>query len=339
MKRIVLASLVLILALALPATAFAGGLYDSRVVFGGSFTLRSGEILDGDLAILGGAAVLQKGSTVEGTVAVIGGNLDANGEIDGDLVVVGGNATLGANAVVRGDVWKIGGNVSRGTARIEGDYYEGEGLDIPYNFDNFSFDFTETFRGFPGGWVSTQARVIGYLFQSFMLAALAVLVVIFWPNPTSRVASTVIGQPLAAGGIGLLTIVLAPILLLLLMITICLIPVSIIGIIILVVAVVFGWIALGLEIGKRLAIALDQEYQPVVMAGLGTLILGLVVNGINFIPCVGWLAPFLVSAVGLGGVVLSRFGTQTYVISAAAVPAEVEAIVEVPPPDEPEEES
>ncbi|HEY46092.1 MAG: hypothetical protein AMJ88_12525 [Anaerolineae bacterium SM23_ 63] len=338
MKRIVLGSLVLILALALPTTAFAGGLYDSRVVFGGSFTLRSGETLDGDLAVLGGAVILQKGSTVEGTVAVIGGNLDANGEIEGDLVVVGGNATLGANAVLRGDVWEIGGNVSKGTARIEGDFFEGEGVVFPFDFGDFNFDFTRTFRGFPGGWVSTQTRVIGYLFQSFMLAALAVLVVIFWPKPTSRVASTVIGQPVATGGIGLLTIVVAPILLVLLMITICLIPVSIIGIIILVVAVVFGWIALGLEVGKRLGIALNQEYQPVVMAGLGTLVLSLVVNGINFIPCVGWLAPFLVGAVGLGGVVLSRFGTQTYMISAAPVTTE-EAIVEVPPPDEPEKES
>jgi predicted DNA repair protein MutK len=123
------------------------------------------------------------------------------------------------------------------------------------------------------------------------------------------------------------------------MITICLIPVSIIGIIILVVAVVFGWIALGLEVGKRLGIALNQKYQPVVMAGLGTLVLSLVVNGINFIPCVGWLAPFLVGAVGLGGVVLSRFGTQTYMISAAPVPTGEEAIVEVPPTDEPEEQS
>jgi hypothetical protein len=346
MKRLALASLVLILVFALPATAFAGGLYDSRVVFGGDFTLYSEDVLDGDLAIFGGNAHLQKGSKVEGSVAVIGGNLEANGEIDGDLVVVGGNANLGPNAVVRGDVWEIGGNVNRGSARIEGDYYEGEGLDIPLNIDDFTFefsrnirDFTRSFRGLPGFWISTQARVIGYLFQSFVLAALAVLVVIFWPKPTSRVASTVIGQPVATGGIGLLTIVVAPILLVLLMITICLIPVSIIGIIILVVAVVFGWIALGLEVGKRLGIALNQKYQPVVMAGLGTLVLSLVVNGINFIPCVGWLAPFLVGAVGLGGVVLSRFGTQTYMISAAPVPTGEEAIVEVPPTDEPEEQS
>ncbi len=339
MKRLVLASLVLILALALPVTAFAGGLYDSRVVFGGSFTLHSGETQDGDLAVLGGAAVLQKGSTVEGSVVIVGGNLDANGEIDGDLVVVGGNATLGASAVVRGDVWEIGGNVSRGTASIEGDYYEGEGLEIPFAFDDFDFDFTRTFRGFPGSWFSSQARVIAYLFQSFMLAALAVLVLIFWPNPTSRVASTVVSQPVVTGGLGLLTIVVAPIVLILMMITICLIPVSIVGLILLVVATIFGWIALGLEVGKRLAIALNQEYQPVVMAGLGTLVLSLVVNGIGLIPCVGWLAPLLVGAIGLGGVLLTRFGTQAYLPSAAAAPVEEEAIVEVPPPDEPEEES
>jgi hypothetical protein len=163
--------------------------------------------------------------------------------------------------------------------------------------------------------------------------------VIFWPNPTSRVSSTMIGQPVTTGGIGLLTIVVVPLVLLLLMITICLIPVSIVGVILLVVAIVFGWIALGLEVGKRLAIALNQKYQPVVMAGLGTLVLSLVVNGIGFIPCVGWLAPFLVAAVGLGGVLLTRFGTQVYQPSSAAVPTEEEAIVEVPPTDEPEEKS
>jgi hypothetical protein len=341
-KRITLiATLVLILALALPVTAFAGGLYESRVVLGGSFTLRRGETLDGDLAVIGGAAILQQGSTVEGSVAVVGGNLDANGEIGGDLVVVGGNATLGASAVVFGDVWEIGGNVTRGTARIEGEYYPAEGIDIPFDFDfdDFNFDFTRVFRVYPGSWVSTQTRVIGYLFQSFMMAALAVLVVIFWPNPTSRVSSTMIGQPVTTGGIGLLTIVVVPLVLLLLMITICLIPVSIVGVILLVVAIVFGWIALGLEVGKRLAIALNQKYQPVVMAGLGTLVLSLVVNGIGFIPCVGWLAPFLVAAVGLGGVLLTRFGTQVYQPSSAAVPTEEEAIVEVPPTDEPEEKS
>ena len=33
---------------------------------------------------------------------------------------------------------------------------------------------------------------------------------------------------------------------------------------------------------------------------------------INQIPCIGWLPWFLVACVGLGGVILTRFGTQAY---------------------------
>ena len=40
--------------------------------------------------------------------------------------------------------------------------------------------------------------------------------------------------------------------------------------------------------------------------------LTLVTFGIDSIPCVGWLAPFFVTALGLGGVLLTRFGTQDY---------------------------
>lgn len=338
-RKLVLASLVLILAFALPVSAFAGGLQEGRVVFGGTYTLHSGETLDGDLAVLGGAAILEQGSTVDGDVIILGGNLEANGEIDGDLVVIGGNANLGPNTVVRGDAVTFGGNVNTGNARIEGEQVSGEGLDFPLDF-RWGRDIALPLRSFTGFRVSTQARVLGYLFQCFMLAALAVLVVIFWPNPTGRVASAVVDQPVVAGGLGLLTIIVAPILLILLMITICLIPVSIIGLILLVVAAVFGWVALGLEVGQRLAKALNQEYQPVVAAGLGTLVLSLVVNGIAFIPCVGWLVPFLVAALGLGGVLLTRFGAQAYIPATPVAPPPDEAsLVEVPPPDEPEEET
>ena len=338
-RKLVFASLVLILAFALPVSAFAGGLQEGRVIFGGTYTLESGETLDGDLAVLGGAAILEQGSTVDGDVIILGGNLEAMGEINGDLVVIGGNANLGPNTVVRGDAVTFGGNVNTGNARIEGEQISGEGLDFPLDF-RWSRDLDIPLRNIPGFRISTQARVLGYLFQCFMLAALAVLVVIFWPNPTGRVASAIVDQPVVAGGLGLLTIIVAPILLILLMVTICLIPVSIIGLILLVVAAVFGWVALGLEVGQRLAKALNQEYQPVVEAGLGTLVLSLVVNGIGFIPCLGWLVPFLVAALGLGGVLLTRFGAQAYISATPVTPPSDEGSqIEVPPPDESEEET
>jgi hypothetical protein len=320
MKRIVSVSLVtLVLLLALPVTAFAGGQYDGRVVLGGNFVLESGDVLEGDLAVIGGQATLETDSLVQGSVFLVGGNLVGYGEVDGDMAIVGGNANLGPSAVVTGDLITIGGNVNRSGAIIEGDVISGEEFDVPMNF-NWSGDWDQWPLVVGGYGRSFEGRVLGYLFQSFMLAALSVLVLMFWPKQTKLVADTVVEQPLIAGALGLLTSVVAPILLLLLIVTICLAVVGIGGVIVLVAAWVMGWIALGLEVGERLAKAANQDWQPVVAGGLGTLIFSLVVNGIGFIPCIGWLAPFLLGAAGLGAVLMTRFGTRQYGIQVSEVP-------------------
>jgi hypothetical protein len=319
MKKLnVLVLTILVLLLALPLTAFSGGFTDGRVVLGGEFVLESGETLDGDLAIVGGSATLMADSTVTGSVFLVGGNLVVEGTISGDLAIVGGNARLGPAAVVGGDLLTFGGNVNRNGGTIMGDTVSGEELNFPYNFQ-FTRDFP--FRNFnPSISSSYAARALTFLFQSFMLAALAVLIVMFLPKNVEIVAGTIVDQPLIAGAFGLLTFVVAPILIVFLIITICLAVVGIVGAAVLVAAGVLGWIALGMEVGKRLAKAMNQEYQPVVAAGLGTLIFALVVNGIGFIPCVGWLAPFLASAVGLGAVLMTRFGTRAYGMQVAEVP-------------------
>lgn len=320
MKRIVSVSLVtLVLLLALPVTAFAGGQYDGRVVLGGNFVLESGDVLEGDLAVIGGQATLETDSLVQGSVFLVGGNLVGYGEVDGDMAIVGGNANLGPSAVVTGDLITIGGNVNRSGAIIEGDVISGEEFDVPMNF-NWSGDWDQWPLVVGGYGRSFEGRVLGYLFQSFMLAALSVLVLMFWPKQTKLVADTVVEQPLIAGALGLLTSVVAPILLFLLIVTICLAVVGIGGVIVLVAAWVMGWIALGLEVGERLAKAANQDWQPVVAGGLGTLIFSLVVNGIGFIPCIGWLAPFLLGAAGLGAVLMTRFGTRQYGIQVSEVP-------------------
>jgi hypothetical protein len=330
MKRsIYVGALVSILALLLPVTAFAGGLMQGRVVFGGTFTLTAGEVLDGDLAVFGGTAHLEKESRVEGSVIVLGGNVELDGEVEQDLVVIGGNANLSASAVVGGDVWTVGGNVNPDGATIEGDLLSTTNVEIPTDFV-----FTRDWR-FPNriNLFPFETRIVSYLFQSFMLAAVAVLVVAFWPKPTERVATAVLQQPIASGGLGCLTIIVGLVLAILFAITICLIPAAILLGLILVLAGIFGWVAIGAEVGRRLVQSMNQDYQPVVAAGLGTLVFALVANGFSLIPCVGWLVPFLVSSVGLGAVMLTRFGTQYYqpaTVSAAA--GELED-VEVPPTD------
>ncbi|MGD8848828.1 MAG: hypothetical protein PVF18_03850 [Anaerolineales bacterium] len=313
MKRLVYALLfVLVFTLMLPVTAFAAGPEDGRVVLGTDFVLESGETLEGDLAVIGGTATLEVDSVVTGTVAIIGGNLVADGVIEGDLAVVGGNVRFGAQAILEGDLVSFGGNVNRGAAQIEGDFISGDELDFPLTFtlDEVFSDLNPVIRPFM--WQSFGWSVMRYFFQAIMMAALAVLVVMFLPDQTRLVSDTIVEQTLLAGAFGLLTTVVAPILIVLLIITICFAIVGFVGVVVLVAAWVFGTIALGLEVGERLRKTTNAEFQPVVAAGIGTLIFSLVVNGIGFIPCVGWLAPFLIGAVGLGAVLMTRFGTRPY---------------------------
>jgi tellurite resistance protein TehA-like permease len=142
----------------------------------------------------------------------------------------------------------------------------------------------------------------------------------FWPEAAQRTSSAVVANPLATGGLGLLTFLVSPLVLLFMTITIVFIPVALIIVIVLIVAGVYGWIAVGLEVGDRLAEAFSWELHSAASAGLGTFLLTFVVGGIGMIPCVGWIAPFLVASMGLGGVILTRFGSQDYVIANPSAP-------------------
>ena len=104
-----------------------------------------------------------------------------------------------------------------------------------------------------------------------------------------------------------------------LVLTICLSPLAFLGGLVLVVAYTFGWIAIGLEVGQRLAAAFRQDWSLAVSAGVGTLVLTIVTYGIDFLPCIGWIAPAAVYCLGLGAVLLTRFGGQEYLGTARAV--------------------
>jgi hypothetical protein len=314
MKRLsAVMGLVLLIAFAFPITAFASDISDGRVVLGGTYRLESGEVLDGDLAIIGGAAFLEEESRVAGDVIVLGGNLDVYGQIDGEVIIIGGNVNLGPAALIKGDVATLGGNLNANASQIEGEMISGTDFVIPYDFDNLEFEFDQlTVPPIPAFGMSVEARVLSYLFVSFLMTALAVMVMLFWPNNTRTAAEVIVKQPVASGGMGLLTVFVVMPVLTLLVVTVCLIPVSLFGFLIFGLAWVFGVVALGYQVGDRLEKALNQDFQPVLSAGLGTLVLALVVGGIGFIPCIGFLISLLVGVFGLGAVLLTRFGTRTY---------------------------
>ena len=135
---------------------------------------------------------------------------------------------------------------------------------------------------------------------------------LFLQPQIERVSQAVVGNPVIAGSIGLLTGVLAPVVLVILTVTIILIPVTVLAAMALALAWLFGLIAIGTEVGERFTKAINQTWAPPLTAGMGTFLMMIVVGGIGMVPCIGWLVTALVALIGIGGVVLTIFGTQPY---------------------------
>lgn len=311
---LLLAAIMLAFTLPVYAASLALPHREGKVILGGNYTLANGQTLDGDLAVLGGNVLLEENTYVNGSVFLAGGNMIVHGTVSGDVIIMGGNINLEKTAIVNGDVNTIGGSLNQTPgSQILGKVITNErplDLVLPHSLatPRYSFNFDPVAKG------------LGWIFQALALAALAMIVVLLAPNGTNRAALAAAHEPVGTGGVGLLTVLLAPAVVLLLSITIIGIPLALLAVMALVVAVVFGWIALGLELGRRMAHMLNVNWSLPLAAGFGALVLSLVANGIGFIPCVGWLAPFLVSIVGLGAVILTRFGFKPYPAALVVAP-------------------
>jgi len=318
--------------LVIPGTALAKGLHEDEIVFGGTYTLESGEVLDGSLVVFGGSAALEESSQVQGDVVIFGGTLDAQGDITGSVVGIGGLVTLGDSASVEQDIIIFGANLDQALgAEVGGNVVNGITSPLALNFPGdmrvprFQVSFNPFFQF---AW---------FMLRAFLWAIVAVVLVLFLPRQFTEISRTAIHQPFISIGLGLLTMFILPILLLVLLITLICSPISLMGMLLLAVAWGFGLIALGLELGNRIAAMFKQDWAPALSAGVGTLLLILVLNGLQaVIPCVGWVFPALAGMIGIGAVILTRFGTQPYPQNefSAIAPAPVPPAAWVSPPEE-----
>lgn len=296
------------------------GLREGRVVVGENFTLKSGESLDGDLVVIGGETVIEDGATVKGNVVVIGASLKLDGRAAGDTVVIGGTVSLGANSSVAGDVVTVGGSLQRAEgAEIGGDVVTNlppPAITIPKP-DNAANPPAPPTPNFEIN-VNPLWQIGSIFLQALGLTALAMLLAMFLHPQLDRVAQALVTQPLAAGSIGLLTTLVAPLALIVLSVTIILIPVALVAAIVLALAWVFGTVAIGMEVGERFTKAINQTWTPVLSAGAGTFLLMIVINTVNLVPCVGWVVGALVGLIGFGAVVMTTFGTRPLLVTAAS---------------------
>lgn len=325
----VLALLALLLIPVSPAFALEIGPYDGGpVIFGGNYTLKSGETLNGDLVVFGGNVLVEEDALVEGSVVVFGGNVTLDGVMEGDLVIFGGAGSLGPKSVVEGDLVTVGGSVSRADGSVvKGEITNEPAIQIPApSIPNVPNPQSPNLP-VQVDVVNPIANAIQTLVMAFVMGGLAMLLSLFLQPQMERMTQAVTSQPVMAGGAGLLTLVVAPFALLLMVVTIILIPVAALSVILLVAAWVFGVIALGLEAGERFTRAINQNWAPVLTAGFGTFLLVLVTGGIGLIPCFGWMLEFVLALVAIGASALTIFGSRTYPpATAAPAPGPEEAL-------------
>jgi hypothetical protein len=327
---------------------------DGVVIWNEDYTLEEGKRLDGDLIVFNGDVTLEAGSRVQGSVITWNGSAKVEGTVERDLVVSGGDIVLDDSARVAGNVvcsWncdleqKAGARVGGGI--IEGVPLRGLQLDRVRGVPQIP-SLPKIWASGPGRVLNWMLRAIRSLVAIMVVAAVAGLVALIWPQQTAQVGQTVVEAPLPSLGIGLLTVVAGTALIVALAITICLSPVAILVALALSAAGLFGWIAVGGVVGERLLRALNaREIAPLWAAGLGALLITLIGTGLSSAFCLaplGWLMIFALGSIGLGAVVLTRFGTTAYVAAASpghgpsgSTPPVPVAAPEAPEPPEPSE--
>jgi hypothetical protein len=305
-------------------TAQAKGLYEGPI-FGSNFTLKSGETLNQDAVVFGGAVTIEKDATVNGAVVLFGGSLTLDGYVSQDVVIMGGAVRIGKSAHIHGSLITFGAPVQRETgSKVDGDVVSNPTrADIPSLASpsplssNPAFD--QVFQPFWNG--------LGILTWSFILAMLAMLIALFMPVQMRRVADGVVAQPFISFGMGLLTLILFIVAIVALglfsvfIITLPLtLPMIFIVATIFTAACIFGWLVLGMEAGVRIARMFNREWPLPLVAGLGIFTLNFVAQSIQaFVPCIGGFIPGLLGFVGLGAVLLTRFGTRSYALAGPSV--------------------
>lgn len=298
---------------------------DDIVLFGQNYTVENGETLNNAIAIFGGNLTIEEGATVNGDIILFGGNIEMAGNTKGDIALIGGNMTISGKtkgeivlfggqikltetAFIDGNISMVGGNVDKEEgAEITGEVKHNETpvINPPDKPNSPNFDYDVSFNPF---WEIGSAFA-----KALVVAAIGMLLMLFWQPQLARTGNAIISNPFIASGFGLLTLVALPIVLILMVVTILLIPITPFVLLFVLLAWLFGTVALGQEVGERFTRAINQTWAPVLSTGFGTFMLVLLTSLIGLIPCVGWLPALLFHLVALGGVAMTWFGTRNII--------------------------
>jgi hypothetical protein len=267
------------------------GVTCTRNIQGPSFreniVIGSKEIVCGAVTSFGGSVTVQ--GELYGNVTAFNSTTLIAGQIFGNLTLFGGTVALNSIEQIHGH------SALYGTRELNAQSKQPEGI-ITDHAQNRSFpgrmgEFTFPF------WSLVVWTILGIAFSSLL------------PEHVMFVRTTVTTKTRRSIIIGLLSIVLAPAVLVVLVALILPIPLALILGLGLVAAWILGTVAISWTIGDYILRAVTPKYNSRlidVVVGLTVLVL------LGSIPYIGWLISIGVGLLGLGAVFLSRFGTRLY---------------------------
>jgi len=247
---------------------------------------------------IGSDVIIDEGTKVR-NVFSIGGQITVDGSVEKHVIAVGGPIVLANTAIVGGDVVALGGVIVKGRGSVvHGDLTE-------INSDDISAAITSALSDEWEGWSWIFAVVSLSMFIGVLL--LTLLIVHFIPKPIRLISTAIREMPLKVtlwGILGLIVIVPLAVLLAVSVVGIVLIPLEMT---IVLCAVLLGFIAISQLVGEKLFVLLKRHDHSIMRETIwGLIILWL----IGWIPYVGWMLKVLAIVLGLGGVLVTRFGTS-----------------------------
>ncbi len=275
---------------------------------------------------IGSSIVVGEDELVTDPVVAIGGSVTVLGRVDDDVVAVGGSVRLGPKARVRGDVTAVGGRVDQEKGASIGGTVNEVRIGPQFNFQPWHVFDGMWFDGWHA--IGSGFRLLGTVMRVSLVLLLALLVALIAVRPVQRIADRVGRDPWLSGFTGLLAqLLFVPVLVL----TVVVLAVSIIGIPLLflvpfavlafLIATLVGFTGVALRVGRW---AVGGERPAFVALAVGVILISavaLVARTLALLPVPLWpiswflafsafLLEYVAWTVGLGGALLTRFGTR-----------------------------
>ena len=250
---------------------------------------------------IGSDLTIEEGTKVH-NVLVVGAQITVEGTVENHVTAIGGSVVLARTAVVGGNIFCLGGIIVRGKgSEVRGSITEINSNDISQAVTNALSEEWE-------GWSWIFAVISISIFLGLLI--ITVVTVLLIPKPVRLISAAIMEKPLKVtlwGLGGLVLIVPLAVLLAISVIGIVLIPLEMT---IVLCAALIGFISVSQLVGRKLFAVLKRNDQSMMRESVwGLIILWL----IGWIPYVGWMVKVCAIVLGLGGVLLTRFGTNQHI--------------------------